>query len=138
MYLKLFNFSHCFYCCISYFFLKNKNHNLEKRENIFSYIRENLNIFSIFFQDYENNNNNKNYSVDELLDQYIFENNKEGEYAGEVDYKAASKIYKMRIIILSFRFFGYNVYNIIENENYNNENYTIIYILLANKNHLIF
>ena len=44
----------------------------------------------------------------------------------------------MRIIILSFGFFGYNVYNIIEDENYNNENYITIYILFVNKNHFDF
>ena len=134
--IKIDPYGNCFYCCISYFLYKNQNHHLQIRENIFNYIRENRNLCYIFFQDYENNNNN--YSVDELLDQYIFENNKDGEYAGELEYKAACKIYKLRIIILSLGFFGYNVYNILEDEDYNTENYKTLYILFINKNHFNF
>jgi len=116
-----------------YFLYKNQSKHLKVRESIFDFIRENKELFLGFFEGDEYNHNF--LTLSDLLDNYIFENNVEGEYAGEIEFTATCKLYKVRIIILSKGFYGYNVYNIISDEGYNDENYKTIYLLFINDNH---
>ena len=78
-------FGNCFYCCISYYLCKHLNSHLELREEVFQYINDNRNLFYNWFEDHEDNTNN--LTIDEMLDNYIFEYNREGEYAGELKFE---------------------------------------------------
>ena len=127
-------FGNCYYCCVSYFLYKNQNKHLQIRESIFNFVRENKELFLKFFEREEYNHN---LSLSDLLDNYIFENNVEGEYVGEIEYIATCKLYKLRIIILSKGFYGLNLFNIISDEKYNIDNYKTIYLLLINDNLII-
>ena len=82
-------FGNCYYCCVSYFLYKNQNKHLQIRESIFDFIRENKELFLKF---YEGEEYNHNLSLSDLFDNYIFENNVEGEYEGEIEYIAICKL----------------------------------------------
>ena len=70
-----------------------------------------------------------------LIDKYIFENNVEGEFAGDIEHVAACKLFNIRIIFLTKGFEGYNVFNIVSNDEYDIQKYNTIYILFINDNH---
>ena len=78
-------FGNCFYCNISYYLYNNQNSHLELREEAFQYINDNRNLFCNWFEDHEDNTDN--LTIDEMLDNYIFEYNREGEYAGELKFE---------------------------------------------------
>ena len=124
----------CFYCCLSYYLYQNiKNHNII-RKSIFEYISNNPEKFYMFFEGLDNPNLNS-YLPKELLENYIEKNNKDGEYAGDMEYAAACKIYNMRIVLLTRGYGGLNVFNIyVDNDNLQ-KNYSDIYILFINENH---
>ena len=73
-----------------------------------------------------------------MLDNYIFEYKREGEYDGEFEFAAICKIYKLRIIFLILGFYGYNVYNILCDDDYDDKTYHTIYLLYKNKNHFYY
>ena len=87
----------CFFRCISYYFYKNIDQHMEIRDSIYKYIVENKEDFYIFFQGNDENNFDI-ISPEELLQDYIIENNKEGEYAGDIEYSAKCKLYNMHIL----------------------------------------
>ena len=58
-----------------------------------------------------------------LIDKYIFENNVEGEFAGDIEHVAACKLFNIRIIFLTKGFEGYNVFNIVSNDEYDIQKY---------------
>ena len=69
-----------------------------------------------------------------MLDYYIFEYNREGKYAGELEFAAICKLYKLRIIFLILGFYGYIVYNILCDEDYNDKTNHTVYLLYKNSN----
>ena len=78
-------FGNCFYFCISFYLYKHQNNHLELREEVFQFINDNRNLFDNWFEDHEVNTNN--LTINEILDNYIFEYNREGEYAGELEFQ---------------------------------------------------
>ena len=70
-----------------------------------------------------------------MLDNYIFDHNAEGQFAGDIEYAATCKLYNIRIVLLIKGFVGYNVYNIFMDQIYNIENTNTIYLLFINNNH---
>ena len=127
-------FGNCFYCCISYYLYQNtKNHNII-RKAIFEYISNNPEKFYIFFEGLDNQKLNS-YTPKFLLEKYIEKNNIDGEYAGDMEYAAACKLYNIRIILFTRGYSGLNVFNIyVDNEN-QDKNSSDIYILFINENH---
>ena len=101
----------CFYCCISYFLYKNIDNQNLIRQTVYQYISNNPEQFYIFFEGNDNENLNF-YSPKTLLDNYISKYNRDGEYAGDLEYAAICKIYNIRIILLTKGYKGLNVYNI--------------------------
>ena len=89
---------------------------------------ENKEDFYIFFQGNDENNFDI-ISPDELLQDYIIENNNEGEYDGYIEYSAVFKLYNMHINILINE---YLIYMIITTNKMKIKN---IYILFINENH---
>lgn len=89
----------------------------------------------MFFKYFESSNNINNFSLIELLDNYIFEDNVEGQFDGDIEISAACKLFNLRIIILLEGFIGYNVYNIFTDDDYNIDIYNTIYLLFINENH---
>ena len=62
-----------------------------------------------------NTNRLKDLDPNTLISDYIIENNKEGEYAGDIEYSAICKLYNMYISILINGYDGYNIFNIYDN-----------------------
>ena len=127
-------FGNCFYCCLAYYIYKNKNDYQKIRALVFQYIIENPENFYIFFLGNDKDNLN-NYSPQTLLEDYIAIHNKEGEYAGDIEYTAICKIFNLRIILLTKGYNGYNVFNTYIDNNNDNELVKDIYILFINENH---
>ena len=67
---------------------------------LYKYIEENKEDFYIFFQGNDENNFDI-ISPYELLEDYIIENYKEGEYAVDIEYSARCNLYNMYISIQS-------------------------------------
>ena len=63
-----------------------------------------------FLKYFEVLNNINNLSFYYLLDNYIFGNNIDGPYAGDIEFAAPCKKIKIRIIILIEGFLGFNIY----------------------------
>ena len=124
----------CFYSCISQYLYKYKEHHIQIRNKVFKYIVKTKEKFLLFFigNGIESDNLIK---PEDLLKQYIIDNNKEGEFARDLEYTAICQIYKIRIILLKKGFYGYNVYNIFNEEDFNFENNTTIYLNFINNNH---
>ena len=127
-------YGNCFYCCLSYFLYKNYNNHMEIRKLIYQYITNNPEEFYIFFEGNDNEKLN-NYSPQILLEDYVEKNNKDGEYAGDIEYTVACKIFNIKIILLIKGYYGLNVFNIYLNENSDSNNIVVVYILFINKNH---
>ena len=127
-------YGNCFYCCISYYLYKTQKNHLEIREAIFKYIKENAEEFYTFFEGNDIEELNK-LSPDLLLEKYIKDNNKEGEYAGDIEYTAACKLLDLRIILFTKGYSGLNVFNIYTPESNKNNTYSNMYILFKNENH---
>ena len=53
-----------------------------------------------------------------LIDKYIFQHNVEGEFAGDIEHAAACKLFNIRIVFLIKGFEGYNVFNIVTDDDY--------------------
>ena len=124
----------CFYCCISYFLYKNiDNHNLI-RQTVYQYISNNPEQFYMFFEGNDNENLNV-YSPKTLLDNYISKYNRDGEYAGDLEYAAICKLFDIRIILLKKGYKGLNVFNIYLNNEVEKNDYKDIFILFINDNH---
>ena len=70
-----------------------------------------------------------------LLTHYVEEHNKEGAWAGDLEYSAISKLFKLKIILLKLGYIGYNIYNIFCNDDYNSIEYQTLYINYVNDNH---
>ena len=100
---------------------------MEIRHLIYKFIVDNKEDFYIFFEGNEEINFNM-ITPDELLQDYIIENNKEGEYAGDIEYSAIRKLYNMHISLLSIGYYGYIIFNAYDNDNEQNENKICIYI----------
>ena len=124
----------CFYRCLSYFFYNNAEEHKEIRENIYKYISENEEDFYIFFEGNDDINLN-NLSPKILLEEYIIENNKERQYAGDIEYEASCKLFKVIIVRLTKGYEGLNVFNIYNEDDNTNDNKTYLYILFKNANH---
>ena len=77
-------FGNCFYCSIYFYLYKSQNNHLKLREEVFQLINDNRNLFYNWFEDHEYNTNNLNFN--EMRDNYIFEYNREGENAGELEF----------------------------------------------------
>ena len=124
----------CFYSCLSYHFYKTIEKHLEIREAIFQYISDNEEDFYIFFEGNDEVKLDK-YSPKVLLENYIMKYNREGEFAGDIEYTAICKLYNMQIILLTRGFEGFNVFNIYNEEDNINDNKSNIYVLFLNNNH---
>ena len=107
---------------------------MEIREAIFNYIKENPEEFYTFFEGNDNEELNK-LSPDLLLEKYIKDNNKEGEYAGDIEYTAAWKLLDLRIILFTKEYSGLNVFNIYNRDLNKSNIYYNIYILFKNENY---
>ena len=127
-------YGNCLYCCISYFLYNNKDNHAFIRNSVYQYISENPETFYIFFQGNDNENLNI-YSPKTLLEKYISENNREGQYAGDLEYAALCKIFNIKIILLIKGYKGLNVFNIYLDKNNEMNNSNNIYILFINENH---
>ena len=62
----------------------------------------------MFFEGNDNENLNV-YSPKTLLDNYISKYNRDGEYAGDLEYAAIRKLFNIRIILLTK---GYKLLNV--------------------------
>ena len=127
-------YGNCFYCCLSYFLYKTYNNHMQIRSLIYQYITNNQEEFYIYFKGNDNENLDK-YSPQILLEDYVEKNNKDGEYAGDIEYTVACKIFNIRIILLIKGYHGFNVFNLYSDEKGDSKNNTNIYILFINKNH---
>ena len=127
-------FGNCFYCCISYYLYKEQNKHLEIRKAIFNYIENNPESFYTFFEgnDFEDLNN---LSPEMMLENYINDNNKEGEFAGDIEYTAACKLLNIRIILFTKGYLGLNIFNIYSPDSNDDNTYSNIYILFKNQDH---
>ena len=124
----------CFYCCISYYLYKTINNHLQIRKLIFQYITNNPEKFYIFFEGNDNENLNM-YSPQILLENYVEKNNKDGEFAGDIEYTAACKLFNIRIVLLTKGLIGLNVFNVYLDEDNESKDFANIYILFINENH---
>ena len=78
------------------------------------------------------------YSPQILLENYVEKNNKDGEFAGDIEYTAACKLFNIRIILLTKGYYGLNVFNVYldeDNEDNESKNFANIYILFINENY---
>ena len=75
------------------------------------------------------------YSPQILLENYVEKNNKDGEFAGDIEYTAACKLFNIRIVLLTKGYYGLNVFNVYLDEDNESKNFANIYILFINENH---
>ena len=83
---------------------------------IYRYITNNLEEFYIYFERNDNVNLNK-YSPQILLEDYVEKNNKDRDYARDIEYTVACKIFNIRIVLLIKGYYGLNAFNIYLDEN---------------------
>ena len=116
------------------FLYNNKENHALIRNSVYQYISENQENFYIFFQGNDNENLNL-HSPKTSSENYIYKNNRDGQYAGYTEYAALCKIFNIRIILLTKGYKGLNVFNIYLDKNNEMNNSTDIYILFINENH---
>ena len=107
---------------------------MQIRNKVFEYIMNNKEDFLIYFKGNDDSNDNligPNISLDEYITKY----SKEYEFDSVLELKAVYKIYKLLIIILKKGYDGYNVFNIINDDQFNLIEYNTIYLKFINDNH---
>ena len=70
-----------------------------------------------------------------MLENYINDNNKEGKFAGDIEYTAACKLLNIKIILFTKGYLGLNVFNIYSPDFDDDTIYSNIYILFKNQEH---
>lgn len=67
-------------------------------------------------------------NIDNIIDEYIKANNKEGEYSGDMELYILSNMLNINIVVLIIGYIGYNIFNIYKDVKNNNLNENIIFL----------
>ena len=111
---KILGYGDCLYYSVSMYFYNHQNNHLKIRNEIYNYLRDKKDRYFEYFVN-ENFLESVKENIDNLIEDYIVENYREGKYGGDLELILRADLYNIKIIVLTVCYTGYNVYN---NPNY--------------------
>ena len=127
-------YGNCLYCCISYFLYKIQDNHPKIRQEVYEYLNNHEDNYLTYFINDENIDESKEI-IYNRIDKYIIDNNKLGEYGGDLELSILSDMLNANIYLFSEGYSGYNIYNVYEIEKKNILNKSFIYLLFVDDNH---
>ena len=97
--IEIKKFGNCLYSCISFYLYDTEDEHLKIRSEVYEYLKNNKDKYLEYFIP-DNDNEEIPDDIEEIIDQYINTNNKEGEYGGDIELAILSNMLNIKIVIL--------------------------------------